>query len=480
MSETKNPDQEDDAEGTVGSNDDQFRHSADQEDEGTNPGPIGDDSPDESVETLESSENVEALGEYEYEEPDPEDAETSASSQEDLAEPDQFDPKSDEIVEDAVVVDEPVDTSRDDVVPQRPPIQEPRSASPLPLLIGGLVAGALGFGGAYLGLQNQPTPDDSELRTSIDQQAAVIKTLESEVSALSARIAELQTPQEPQDISGELDALRQEILSALPESPDFSGDIEALKTEIGELGSRMAAFASEATSGVSDLTAEELDAFREEVRTAISGAQDSISDAMSGAQSNIASVVEAARSELEAIRAEADAAEAEATEAATDAALEAGIAQIAASLDAGTAFSAPLVSVSEAGANPPAALTEYAETGIPTMPALTEAFPAAARSALEASIRGETAGSPTERVMAFLRVQTGARSLEPREGDDPDAVLSRSEAALKSGDLATSVAELSALPAPGQEAMSSWVSEAEKRLGALEALSELRASTGTN
>jgi hypothetical protein len=107
--------------------------------------------------------------------------------------------------------------------------------------------------------------------------------------------------------------------------------------------------------------------------------------------------------------------------------------------------------------------------GVPSLAALVDAFPPAARDALDASIRATMGEGALDRVSAFLRVQTGARSLEPRAGDDPDAVLSRAEAALRAGDLETTLAELTALPEAGQAAMADWIQAARTRFEAVEA-----------
>jgi hypothetical protein len=60
-----------------------------------------------------------------------------------------------------------------------------------------------------------------------------------------------------------------------------------------------------------------------------------------------------------------------------------------------------------------------------------------------------------------------ARSVIPREGDDPDAVLSRAEAAVKGGDIDVALTELEALPEVAQEAMADWTAKARLRAEAL-------------
>ena len=107
---------------------------------------------------------------------------------------------------------------------------------------------------------------------------------------------------------------------------------------------------------------------------------------------------------------------------------------------------------------------------------LQESFVEAARDALVLSMR-ETAGDGIwSRLGAFLRSQTGARSLTPRAGTDPDAVLSRAEAALANGDLSAAITELDGLPEEGKARMSEWIALADRRLKALAALGDVSAA----
>lgn len=77
----------------------------------------------------------------------------------------------------------------------------------------------------------------------------------------------------------------------------------------------------------------------------------------------------------------------------------------------------------------------------------------------------------------FLRVQTGARSVEPREGDDPDAVLSRADAAVKAGDIKGALGLIATLPQAGQDAMSGWTGKAAVWVQAKDALTALAAGS---
>ena len=124
----------------------------------------------------------------------------------------------------------------------------------------------------------------------------------------------------------------------------------------------------------------------------------------------------------------------------------------------------------------PPALAAFAE-GVPTLGALQAAFPAAARAALSAAPPPEDAGAG-DRLVNFLRNQTGARSLAPRDGDDADAILSRAEAALRAGDLAAVLDQTTALPEASRAALADWRARAETRIAALDALADLSARLG--
>ena len=109
------------------------------------------------------------------------------------------------------------------------------------------------------------------------------------------------------------------------------------------------------------------------------------------------------------------------------------------------------------------------------MAALRAGFAPAARDALTASLAETAGGSFWNRTTAFLRSQTGARSLTPRAGSDPDAILSRAEAALGAGDLGAALTEVAALPPAGQARMAEWQGLAERRLAAAQAIAAMAA-----
>ena len=120
---------------------------------------------------------------------------------------------------------------------------------------------------------------------------------------------------------------------------------------------------------------------------------------------------------------------------------------------------------------------EYQSLNIPTVDG-ADLTCAAILDATAAALKAAPANDGAMGVIGnFLRVQTGARSVEPREGSDPDAVLSRADAAVKAGDIPGALSEIGALPQPGQDAMSGWSAQARTWVEANAALTALAAGS---
>ena len=169
------------------------------------------------------------------------------------------------------------------------------------------------------------------------------------------------------------------------------------------------------------------------------------------------------------------AAEAAAAAALARAAAEAALGQVQAAVASGAAFAAPLATVA-ATIEIPDALQAVAEAGVPTQDALTRGFAPLARAALPVALQ-ETAGeSMGDRLGAFVMGQIGGRAVAPREGDDPDAVLSRVGAAVAGGDLEAALAEIAALPQGARDVLAPWVADVEARRAAEAGLAALTAA----
>ncbi|MCP4821699.1 MAG: hypothetical protein GY883_21150 [Shimia sp.] len=156
------------------------------------------------------------------------------------------------------------------------------------------------------------------------------------------------------------------------------------------------------------------------------------------------------------------------------------VTRMIAALDSGAAFSGALVDYRSAGGDEvPAALANHAETGVITMAALTESFPEAARAAL-AKARAEKVDDAEGSTLGnFFKNQLGARSVEAKEGGSTDAILSRAEAALRGGQLATALVELEGLADAPKSVIADWRAQAETRLAATQAAEAMAQALNT-
>lgn len=333
--------------------------------------------------------------------------------------------------------------------PQTPPAStrtEPtvvRQGGFFPTLLGGVAAGAIGFGVAYF-LFAQPADTSllDALRTDTDEK------LQSQSDRLDALSEQVGAGAEAPDLSaleqGQTDL--QNSVSALSDQLAATSDnLAALTTRVDELESRPL------TEGASDTA---VAAYEAELKK--------LQDAMAEQ-----------RAEIEAMTAEAQEMEQSAEATAQATMRRAALSRIQTALDAGGGYADALADLQDTGMEVPEVLSNTADSGVATLTDLQESFPEAARDALaaaraEAAEAGETGG-----LSAFIRTQLGARSLEPREGNDPDAILSRAEAATKEGRITDALAEIEALPEVARAELSDWAAQATRRLEAVAAAQQL-------
>lgn len=344
-------------------------------------------------------------------------------------------------------------------VPLAEPLPEVAEAAPMPLppappaprragwagpVLGGVIAAGLGFGLA----QYLPFTSTAVVAVSAEDLAAV----RAEVDALKAALAA--TP--GADLSGlteRLDALESQVAdTAAPDLAPIEGRIAALEARpVGSLSGADAA--------------------------ALAGLQSEVAAMKAGgiSQAQVEAANAALQAKLDEAIAAATALQASAVETATKSAERAALLQISAALDSGAPFGSAVKALQ--GAAPPEVLTANAG-GIPSLKSLQDGFPQAARLALDAALKDQMGSGWTERVMSFLRTQVGARSLTPKAGDDPDAVLSRAEAALTAGDVGAALAEIDKLPDVAKSAIAGWRVGADLRQQALAALMVLMQERG--
>jgi hypothetical protein len=349
---------------------------------------------------------------------------------------------------------------------------QPTAAPPAPQKSGGFAAGLVGgalvallAGGALYAvnpsiLQGGATAQDdlAPLTTELSAQAARLETLTAEVAALTADLAALRdTPPPVADTSALEDRIS--ALEARPETPAVSD------AALADLAARLETLESRPADAE-----QQVEQATQDILTSIADQRAELERLARETQARLAE----AEAQAEALRAAGAEAEAAAT-------ARAAMARVEAALNLGGPFADALAEVQEITGTPvPPLLLELAAEGAPTLADLRAAFPDAARSALAASRQVALPEEATtmERLTAFLQAQTGARSLAPREGDGPDAVLSRAGAALDAGNLQAALTEMDALPEPGQVAMADWRRLADIRLAASAAAAELSATLG--
>lgn len=343
-----------------------------------------------------------------------------------------------EAVEESVS-DEPVaDETPVDVQEETPEVAPAKRGGFLPLVLGGVVAAGIGFGGAtYMQSQGMLLGADKEAMAAVD----------AKIAAQQALIDEMRTAQ------GEIAGKAENALAA-------SADAAALEARIDGLSERIEGVAQDVIALGARLTEAE---------------KRPMSDGLSAA------AVEAYEREVEELRAQvaAQLAEAEALKensekTARETLVQAALTRVTAALESGAPYEAALIDLANAsGQSAPAALADHAAEGIATLPALIDGFPEAARAALAEARKLQSGDEAGSRIGSFLKAQLGARSVTPKDGSDPDAILSRAEAALKDGDIPAALAEIDALPVESQAKLASWREAAEIRAAALAAADAL-------
>ena len=388
-------------------------------------------------------------------------AETTEVSAETETESSEADAPTDE-VEDAEVIAETDDTPAD---PE--PVEEPVAETPPPpptpepvaeksggtgftaVLLGGVVAAGLGFVAAqFAGPLLNSAPETPDYQAQMD--------------ALSKQIAELadRPAPEPADPAAALETALGDSLSGITDG------LGAVADQLTQLDGRIVTLENRPlVQGPAELAAT-IDTYERELQE--TRAQLAEQQALNAELlAKLDATAETATQQLDAAAARAEAI-----------AQSSALLAIQAALDTGEPFATALSGLT--GADVPEALSTVADTGVASLSQLQTTYDDAARAALSASLRDLADGDASARISSFLKAQLGLRSLTPREGDDPDAVLSRAQAALDGGDVAAALSELDALPAAGQAEMADWRATAQARVDAIAAAGDLAQTLTTN
>lgn len=312
--------------------------------------------------------------------------------------------------------------------PASPPPPAKSGNAVLPLVLGGVIAAGLGFAASQMSMTGSDTTD---LEQAVARQQGQIEELQNATSA---------APQSP-DLSG-----IQDSLASLTET------VSLFEDRLAEIESRPAATAGSAAPQPD---------YRDEL-TALQASVQEQKDEIARLLDNAMSVEQATAN------------------AARQAALQGSLTQITAALNTGAGYEDAVAQLAANDvADLPEALTANAAEGVPNLLSLQTDFADAARAALTAARAAGTDGGDAG-VGAFLRRQLGARSVAPREGSDPDAVLSRAEAAVREGRIADALTEIDTLPPEAQAAMDGWLTKARTRAQAEAAVQDLSQSLTAN
>ncbi len=346
--------------------------------------------------------------------------------------------------------------SADPVVLEKEKIIEIRSGFGS-ALFGGIVAACLGFIAARSDVidpylpdflsAGDPSGEIAELHSGLTTQAATLAVISDKVDAIPD-IGPVETGLS--DLTAQIAPLNDSIAS-------LRADLAEIDTRLTEVAKRPIA---EGVSGAA------IAAYEKELAD--------LQEAMATQRGEVESLIADAR----AIKAEADAMETSAAKAAQQAANRATMALLRAALDAGSPFAAETEDLKAANVEVPADLDAVAANGVPTLTALNNSFPPAARAALAAA--REDSDGDQNGLGSFIKRQLGARSVEPRDGDDPDAVLSRAEAAVADGRLDAALNEIATLPDTAQAAMRTWIDRAHARQVAVTAADSLADRLNSN
>ena len=306
----------------------------------------------------------------------------------------------------------------------------------VPMLLGGAAAAVLGYGVAAYSSQAVWPFDAAEDTAFEDELRFALTTQDGTLSDLGARLATLESIEPP---SVDLSPVEDQIAAVQSATADLSSRLDEIVARIDTLE-------------------------RQPLESAVS--EEAIA-AYERALDDLKAEVEAQRAEVAQMAQEAVAAEGNAEEKAQLAASRAALAEITTALNTGAGYTGAIAVLTSNGVDVPEPLAQNAESGVPTLSLLRETFPDAARAALRDARSADTEDAEgVSRISTFFANQLGARSVAPKAGDSADAVLSRAEAAVRSGDLTTALAELSALPDAAQAAMSEWQAGAQTRLEA--------------
>ncbi|HAB39204.1 MAG TPA: hypothetical protein DCE52_14625 [Rhodobacteraceae bacterium] len=295
----------------------------------------------------------------------------------------------------------------------------------LPLFFGGIVAAILGFIGARAEILDPILPTALQTKAPLVTPDYDDSIIVSRLAAVTDRLTSLEAS------VADLPKIKTAIQSG------SNIDVSIIKDEIEALKSQITQIASSPTVKTEAPT-EATNAALSELRDNISKQQDEINRLLAD-QRNI---VQDSKTKAEKTLART------------------AMNAIQSAIDAGEPFSDQLNQLKKTKlVEVPKTLTAFANQGVSTLAMLQSTISDAARNGL-AVARNATQDNGLK---GFFERQLAVRSITSREGTDPDAILSRVEAAVQSGNIEAALKEIKTLPLPAQNAMNTWAVKAQAR-----------------
>lgn len=337
-------------------------------------------------------------------------------------------------------------------------------------VVGGLVALALAGGLQWAGIL--PAPDRGG-----DAADPAVESLRQQVAALESRLSD-----EPAT-GGNTEA----VAAALSEARERA---EATGRRLSELGNEITALRESISSGEAgegpglEAVSKRLAALEEQTQSlsAGGGAGAALEDVTSRISSIEAGVREASEvagtarktasdnaAALSAIKTEVDAlkAQVEEADAAPRMALVIAATTLKSAVERGTPYASELETYTaiapEGEAEALAPLEANASSGVPSRATLAAEAPEVASRIVAATTRRAGDGGIIDNLMASARSLVVVRPVGSVEGDGPDAIAARMEAAVVANDYEKALAEYETLPEAGKEAAADFVERLRAR-----------------
>jgi hypothetical protein len=280
-------------------------------------------------------------------------------------------------------------------------------------------------------------------------QGDALSQMDARATRLESAIASRET--ESQEIIDRINALESEIAAIEPASTDglaAQSDLNALSGRIGELSNRIEAIAAGASGDEVAEVADTLSGLSSQIDD-LAGRLDTLEPQMAEARPVIETALTrlddldariASQSDFEAVAAERD----RATQ------LPAALGALEAAIASGQPFAAQLASVETLlpDLEISSQVRTAANAGVSSASGLLAQLRTAIPEILAARPRDEQAGW----AQTLIDQAASAIALRPTDGDTPQALVGRTEAALDAGDLEAARTEFSALPADMQAA----------------------------